>query len=193
MYFFFTKSSAIKIAPPAAPRTVLWDKPINRISNILSFSILPTNVSIPLPFSQSNLGALLAIKGADVLKAMQLPSAITVVGIIFLTGFVNLFVGSSSAKWALLGPIFVPMLYSVNSAMTPDLVAAAYRVADSSTNIITPMMTYAGVILAFMRKYHKNLSFGDLIALMIPYSLAFLVVWTCLLIAFFTFNIPFGF
>ena len=77
--------------------------------------------------------------------------------------------------------------------MTPELVAAAYRVADSSTNIITPMMTYAGVILAFMRKYNKNLSFGDVITMMIPYSLTFLVFWTGLLIAFFAFNIPFGF
>ncbi len=93
----------------------------------------------------------------------------------------------------LLGPIFVPMLYQVNPAMTPDLVAAAYRVADSSTNIITPMMVYSGIILAFMRKYKPNLSFGDLIILMLPYSVVFLVVWTILLVGFFAFGIPLGF
>lgn len=93
----------------------------------------------------------------------------------------------------LLGPIFIPMLYYVNSDMTPDLVAAAYRVADSSTNIITPMMTYAGVILAFMRKYKPEMGFGDMLIIMIPYSIAFMTVWTALLISFFVFGIPLGF
>ena len=77
--------------------------------------------------------------------------------------------------------------------MTPDIVAAAYRVADSSTNIITPLMSYAGVILVFMRKYKPEYTIGDLIGLMFPYSVAFLVVWTALLIGFFTFGIPLGF
>ena len=77
----------------------------------------------------------------------------------------------------LLGPIFVPMLYQVNPEMTPDLVAAAYRVADSSTNIITPMMVYSGVVLAFMRKYKPQLTFGDMIVTMLPYSITFLVFW----------------
>ncbi|MDG4869526.1 AbgT family transporter, partial [Guyparkeria sp. 1SP6A2] len=76
-----------------------------------------------------------------------------IVGFLLTTAVINLFVGGLTSKWMLLGPIFVPMLYQVNPNMTPDLVAAAYRVADSSTNIITPMMSYAGVILAFMRKY----------------------------------------
>ena len=77
--------------------------------------------------------------------------------------------------------------------MTPDLVAAAFRVADSSTNIITPMMSYAGIILAFMRKYNPQLTFGEMIAMMVPYSLAFLVVWSALLVTFFSFGIPLGF
>jgi aminobenzoyl-glutamate transport protein len=106
---------------------------------------------------------------------------------------INLFVGGLTSKWMLLGPIFIPMLYQVNPQMTPDLVAAAYRVADSSTNIITPMMSYAGVILAFMRKYKPDLSFGDMIIMMVPYSIAFLIVWTALLIGFFAFGIPLGF
>jgi aminobenzoyl-glutamate transport protein len=77
--------------------------------------------------------------------------------------------------------------------MTPDLVAAAYRVADSSTNIITPMMVYSGVVLAFMRKYKPQLTFGDMIVTMLPYSITFLVFWTALLIGFFAFGIPLGF
>ncbi|MFP3457513.1 AbgT family transporter, partial [Psychrobacter sp. SIMBA_152] len=105
-------------------------------------------------FSKSNLGALLAIEGAQVLKAMELPSSVTVVGIIFLTGFVNLFVGSSSAKWALLGPVFVPMLMQLG--ISPDLTQAAYRVGDSSSNIITPLMPYFPLVVVYCQKYVKG-------------------------------------
>jgi aminobenzoyl-glutamate transport protein len=90
---------------------------------------------------------------------------------------INLFIGGLTSKWMLLGPIFVPMLYFVNPAMTPDLVSAAFRVADSATNIITPMMVYAGVILAFMRKYRPGLGFGDMLLIMLPYSIAY--SWSC--------------
>jgi aminobenzoyl-glutamate transport protein len=93
----------------------------------------------------------------------------------------------------LLGPIFVPMLYAVNPAMTPDLVSAAFRVADSATNIVTPMMIYAGVVLAFMRKYRPDYAFGDMLLLMLPYSIAFLLVWTLLLVGFFALGLPLGF
>ena len=93
----------------------------------------------------------------------------------------------------LLGPIFVPMLYHVNNSMTPDVVAAAYRIADSSTNIITPLMTYAGVVLMYMRKYKPEFTAGNLISMMIPYSVIFMVSWTLLLMAFILFKIPLGF
>lgn len=141
-------------------------------------------------FSQSNLGALLAIEGAEVLKAMQLPSAITVVGIIFLTGFVNLFVGSSSAKWALLGPIFVPMLMQLG--ISPDLTQAAYRVGDSSSNIITPLMPYFPLVVVYCQKYVKDTGIGTLIALMIPYSIAFMIGWTVFLLGYWALGIPLG-
>ncbi|MGB0861078.1 MAG: AbgT family transporter, partial [Pseudoalteromonas spongiae] len=141
-------------------------------------------------FSQSNLGALLAIEGAEVLKAMQLPSAVTVVGIIFLTGFVNLFVGSSSAKWALLGPIFVPMLMQLG--ISPDLTQAAYRIGDSSSNIITPLMPYFPLVVVYCQKYVKNTGIGTLIALMIPYSIAFMIGWTLFLLAYWGLGLQLG-
>ena len=141
-------------------------------------------------FSQSNLGALLAIEGAEVLKAMQLPSAITVIGIIFLTGFVNLFVGSSSAKWALLGPIFVPMLMQLG--ISPDLTQAAYRIGDSSSNIITPLMPYFPLVVVYCQKYVKGTGIGTLIALMIPYSIAFMIGWTLFLLAYWGLGLPLG-
>ena len=93
----------------------------------------------------------------------------------------------------ILGPIFIPMLYQVNGALTPDMVSAAYRIADSSTNVISPLMSYAGIILVFMRKYKPEYTIGDMIRLMMPYSVSFLVGWTILLLGFFAFGIPFGF
>ncbi len=141
-------------------------------------------------FAQSNLGALLAIEGAAVLKAMSLPSGVTIVGIIFLTAFVNLFVGSSSAKWALLGPIFVPMLMQLN--ISPDLTQAAYRVGDSSSNIITPLMPYFPLVVVYCQKYVKNTGIGTLIAMMLPYSIAFLVGWSLFLLAYWGLGIPLG-
>lgn len=143
----------------------------------------------------SGLGTYVTYLGASFLEALGLQQfpILLIVGFILTTAVINLFVGGLTSKWMLLGPIFVPMLYQVNPQMTPDLVAAAYRVADSSTNIITPMMSYAGVILAFMRKYKPDLSFGDLIAMMVPYSIVFLIAWSSLLVAFFTFGIPLGF
>jgi aminobenzoyl-glutamate transport protein len=141
-------------------------------------------------FSKSNLGALLAIEGAELLKAMALPSSVTVIGIIFLTAFVNLFVGSSSAKWALLGPIFVPMLMQLG--ISPDLTQAAYRVGDSSSNIITPLMPYFPLVVVYCQKYVKGTGIGTLIAMMLPYSIAFLIGWSIFLLAYWGLGIPLG-
>lgn len=145
--------------------------------------------------SYSGLGAYITYLGANLLISLGLQEfpILLLIGFILVTGLINLFVGGLTSKWMLLGPIFIPMLYMVNQEMTPDIVSAAFRVADSATNIITPMMSYAGIILAFMRKYNPQLTFGEMIAMMVPYSLAFLVVWTALLVSFFVFNIPLGF
>lgn len=141
-------------------------------------------------FAKSNLGALLAIEGAQALKAMALPSAVTIVGIIFLTAFVNLFVGSASGKWALLAPIFVPMLMQLG--ISPDLTQAAYRVGDSSSNIITPLMPYFPLVVVYCQKYVKDTGIGTLIALMLPFSIAFLVGWTIFLLGYWSFGVPLG-
>ena len=141
-------------------------------------------------FAQSNLGALLAIEGAQVLKALSLPSGVTVIGIIFLTAFVNLFVGSSSAKWALLAPIFVPMLMQLG--ISPDLTQAAYRVGDSSSNIITPLMPYFPLVVVYCQKYVKDTGIGTLIAMMLPFSIAFLIGWSLFLLAYWGVGIPLG-
>ncbi|MFQ6005939.1 MAG: AbgT family transporter, partial [Woeseia sp.] len=131
-------------------------------------------------FGQSNLGVLMALEGAAALKAMAMPAAITITGIIILTGFINLFVGSASAKWALLAPIFVPMLMQLG--ISPDLAQAAYRVGDSSTNIITPLMPYFPLVVVFCQRYVKSTGIGTVTAMMLPYSITFLVVWTMFLL-----------
>lgn len=145
--------------------------------------------------TECNLGTYITFLGAEGLQALGLDNSpiLLIIGFILTTAIINLFVGGLTSKWMLLGPIFIPMLFQVHSGMTPDIVAAAYRVADSSTNIITPLMSYAGVILVFMRKYKSDYTIGDLIGLMFPYSVAFLISWTALLILFFTLGIPLGF
>lgn len=143
----------------------------------------------------TNIGTYITYVGAKGLMAIGAADMpiVLIIGFIIITGIINLFVGGLSSKWMLLGPIFVPMLYHVNSSMTPDVVAAAYRIADSSTNIITPLMTYAGVVLMYMRKYKSDFSAGDLIATMAPYSVIFMVSWTVLLLLFMWLGIPLGF
>ncbi len=141
-------------------------------------------------FNKSNLGALLAVEGATALKSAQLPAAVTIVGIILLTGTVNLLIGSASAKWALLAPIFVPMLMQLG--ISPELTQGAYRVGDSTTNIITPLMPYFPLVVAFSQKYVKKTGIGTLAATMLPYSLAFLVLWTLFLLGFWAIGIPLG-
>jgi len=141
-------------------------------------------------FGQSNLGVLLALQGAAFLQAMAMPAAVTVVGIVFLTAFVNIFVGSASGKWGLLAPIFVPMLMSLG--ISPDLTQAAYRVGDSSTNIITPLMPYFPLVVVYCQRYVKNTGIGTLTAMMLPYSMSFLVLWTIFLLIYFAIGIPLG-
>ena len=111
-------------------------------------------------------------------------------GIILLTATVNLAVGSASAKWALLSPIFVPMLMRLG--ISPELTQAAYRVGDSVTNIITPLMPYFPLVVVYCQRYVKRTGIGTLISLMLPYSLALLVAWSLFLLLYWSLGIPLG-
>ena len=141
-------------------------------------------------FGQSNIGALLALKGAGALQSLALPAQVTVIGIILLTATVNLLIGSASAKWALLAPIFVPMLMQLG--LSPELTQAAYRVGDSTTNIITPLMPYFPLVVVYSQRYVKNTGIGTLVSLMLPHSITFLVTWTIFLIIYWLLGIPLG-
>lgn len=141
-------------------------------------------------FSQSNLGAVIAIKGAAFLTWLQLPGEVTLVGIILLTATLDLLVVSASAKWALLGPIFVPMLMQLG--FSPELTQAAYRVGDSCPNVLTPLLPYFPLIVLYCQKYVKNTGIGTVVALMVPYAIWFLISWMALLLLFWRLNIPLG-
>ncbi len=141
-------------------------------------------------FGQSNLGVLLAVQGAALLKALAMPAALTITGVIAITAIVNLFIGSASAKWALLAPIFVPMLMGLG--ISPDLAQAAYRVGDSSTNIITPLMPYFPLVVVYCQRYVKSTGIGTVTAMMLPYSMTFLTLWTIFLLLYWLLGIPLG-
>jgi aminobenzoyl-glutamate transport protein len=141
-------------------------------------------------FGRSNIGALIALEGASVLQSLGLPGQVTIVGIILLTALVNLLVGSASAKWALLSPIFVPMLMELG--ISPELTQAAYRVGDSTTNIITPLMPYFPLIVVFCQRYDRKAGIGTLVSTMLPYSVVLLAVWSLFLLVYWAFGIPLG-
>ena len=130
-------------------------------------------------FSWTNLGLVLAVEGADLLKAAGFSAIPLMICFIAFCALSNLFIGSASAKWAIMAPIFVPML--MLSGISPELTQAAYRVGDSSTNIITPLMPYFALVYAFVKRYDNNAGMGTMIVLMLPYSLTFLLIWSLML------------
>lgn len=141
-------------------------------------------------FAYTNLGTVLSVKGAEFLEAIGLTGIPLIILFIILSAFINLFIGSASAKWAIMAPIFVPMFFKMG--LSPELTQMAYRIADSSTNIISPLMNYFAMIVIFMQKYDKDRGLGTLISTMLPYSMAFLLLWSVLLIIWMAFGIPLG-
>jgi aminobenzoyl-glutamate transport protein len=139
-------------------------------------------------FNYSGLGRMLAVVGADGIRALGIDSPIVFIPFILMCCFINLMLGSASAQWAATAPIFVPMLMGVG--YSPEVIQAAYRIGDSTTNIITPMMSYFGLILAVAARYDKKLGIGTMIATMLPYSIAFLIGW---MILFYVWVFGFGF
>ena len=127
-------------------------------------------------FKWTNLGTLLAVVGANGIKALNLDNAWVFIPFIIVCFMSNLLMGSASAKWAVTAPIFVPMLMLVG--FSPEVIQCAYRIGDSASNVITPMMSYFGIIYAYACRYDKNMGIGTLISLMLPYSIVFMLGWT---------------
>ena len=127
-------------------------------------------------FAWTNLGSITAVTGANFLQSIGMTGPLLFFLFILVCAFINLMLGSASAQWAVTAPIFVPMLMLLG--YSPEVIQAAYRIGDSSTNIITPMMSYFGLIMAFVARYEPKAGVGTLIAMMLPYSIAFLVFWS---------------
>jgi aminobenzoyl-glutamate transport protein len=141
-------------------------------------------------FKNSNLGVLMAIKGAEFLKTVGFTGVLLLVSFVFLSAFINLFMGSASAKWAIMAPVFVPMFMLIG--YHPAITQAAFRIGDSITNIITPMMSYFALIVAFAQKYDERYGIGTITATMLPYSIVFGIFWTILLAAWMLIGLPVG-
>lgn len=141
-------------------------------------------------FSWSNLGLILAVHGASFLGTTGLPAWALLAGIILISALLNLFIGSASAKWALLAPVLVPMLMLLG--ISPEMTTAAYRVGDSATNIITPLMVYFPLILIFCQRWQKDFGLGSLAATMLPYSVGLLIAGTAMTIGWVVLDLPLG-
>ena len=141
-------------------------------------------------FNWTNLGAITAVKGAGILKAIGLEGGMLMIAFLLVASVMNFLVGSASAKWAFMAPIFVPMLMQMG--LSPEATQAAYRVGDSITNIISPLMPYLPIIIVFAQKYDRKAGIGTILAAMLPYSIAFLIGWTIMLLAWVFLDLPLG-
>lgn len=141
-------------------------------------------------FNYTKIGTVVAVNGADFLKNIGLTGVPLILAFIAVSAFINLFMGSASAKWAIMAPVFIPMFMDLG--YSPELIQMAYRIGDSSTNIISPLMTYFALIVAFAEVYDEDMGIGTLISTMVPYSMGFLVCWSVLLVIWFVFGLPLG-
>lgn len=141
-------------------------------------------------FNWTNLGLIFAVKGAEVLRASGLGTVPLIVSFVLVSATINLFMGSASAKWAIMVPVFVPMFMLLG--YTPEFTQAAYRIGDSVTNVISPMMSYFALIVAFMQRYDDRAGIGTIVATMLPYSVIFFCVWVGLLIVWIVAGLPVG-
>ncbi|WP_163580896.1 AbgT family transporter [Gracilibacillus saliphilus] len=141
-------------------------------------------------FNYTNLGTIIAVKGANILEAVELNGVFLLIALIFITTIINIFIAADSAKWAIMAPVFVPMFMQMG--ISPEVTQVAYRIGDASTNIISPLMPFFPLVVAFAQRYGKQNGVGTVISLMLPHSIAILVVWTIFFAIWYLFGIPVG-
>lgn len=141
-------------------------------------------------FKWSNMGMLIAIKGAAWLQSIDIGLIPLVILFVLFSGFINMFMGSASAKWAIMGPVFIPMFMFLG--YSPELSQTVFRIGDSVTNVISPMMSFFALIIVYYQKYDSKAGIGTLIATMLPYSMAFFIGWTLMLIVWIWIGLPLG-
>lgn len=141
-------------------------------------------------FSLSNLGTVLAVKGAEWLSSMNFTGIPLFIGLIFVSCIINLFIGSASAKWAILAPVFIPLMMLLG--YDPAVTQVAYRIGDSLTNPLSPLFTYMPIVIGYAHKYDKSVGIGTVIANMIPFSLSFAIFWIAQLVIWILLDLPLG-
>lgn len=141
-------------------------------------------------FNESNLGTVLAVRGAAFIDSTGFTGIPLILTFIVVSGFINLFIGSASAKWAIMAPVFVPMM--MLSGYSPEFTQLVYRIADSTTNVISPLMPYFAIVIAFAQKYDKKVGIGTLISTMLPYSIVFTIGWVVMLLIWMWTGLPIG-
>jgi aminobenzoyl-glutamate transport protein len=156
-------------------------------SLILLFLVLSQFVAY---FNYTNMGTILALKMAGGLQAANFPPLLLLIGFIVVVGIIDLLLTGAIAKWAIFAPIFVPLLMKLS--VEPEAVLAAYRVADSPINAITPLNAYFALVVGFAQKYDKNAGVGTVVSLMLPYVVIMFVLWTLLFAAWQVMGLPWG-
>ncbi len=141
-------------------------------------------------FKWSNLGIITAVSGANVLTALHLSGPLLLVAFVGFSVLVDLLIGSASAKWAILAPVFIPMFMLMG--FTPEAVQATYRIGDSVGNCTSPLLPYLPIVIMAARRYVPNASVGTMISTMIPYSIVFGIAWTVLLLVWLYTGLPLG-
>lgn len=141
-------------------------------------------------FNWSRLGPIVAIDGALALQQMNVPAPLLLAGVQFVSSFLDLFIGSAAAKWSAMAPVVVPKFMLLG--ISPEMTTAAYRMGDSYTNIMTPLMSYFPLILAFARRYDSSLGVGSLLALMLPYALSFMAAGLLMTVGWVALDLPLG-
>ena len=164
---------------------------IKGISGISSFLVLVFFAAqFVAYFNYSNLGIIMSVSGANFLQSIGFVGLPLIIAFIILTAFINLFIAVDSAKWVIMAPIFVPMFMRLG--FSPELSQVVYRIGDSTTNIIAPLMPFFPLAVAFSQKYDKKFGIGSLVTTMVPYSIAFLVGWIILFIIWYLLGLPLG-
>lgn len=198
IFFIFLYGLVAGLAFGLGARTIRSDHDVVRgmdasIATMASYIVMSFFAAQFLAFfNWTNLGTILAVKGAGLITVFHLQDnpILLMIALVLLTTSINLVIGSASAKWTLLAPIFVPMFMLLG--YSPELVQGAYRVGDSCTNIVTPLMVYFPLILSFAVRYVPKTGIGTLIALMTPYSITFLISWSLMLMAWIALGLPMG-
>ena len=141
-------------------------------------------------FKESSLGIFVAVKGADLLQKANMNIYVLMILFIILAAFINMFMGSASAKWAIMAPVFIPIFMLMG--YSPELSQVVYRIGDSVSNIISPMMSFFALIIAFIQKYDNKAGIGTVISVMLPYSIVFFILWSLLLLVWIYLGLPLG-